>query len=196
MKSAGDSSGETERFREHVLAAGTRFLAVSDLESIKSYLARLVEETQSKLVVCDKRVSKVISPAAPSIPFHIVTQTSVSRSEFLRLLKIADIGISLADLAVADTGTLVFATDDETDRLVTALPRIHVAIVSANRLVRSLDEAGGFVGRSLAENRAIVISLISASSRTSDIGDIVIVGVHGPKELHILLLDASFSMEA
>jgi len=196
LKCAGDSSGDTERFRENVLAAGTRFLAVSDLESVKSYLVRLVEETQSKLVVCDKRVSKLISPAASSMPFHIISQTSVSRSEFFRLLKIADIGISLADLAVADTGTLVFATDDETDRLVTALPGVHVAIVSANCLVRSLDEAGEFVERSLTKNRAVVISLISASSRTSDIGDIVILGVHGPKQLHIILFDGSLSTEA
>ena len=47
----------------------------------------------------------------------------------------------------------------------------------------------------MKDSKAVSISLISASSRTSDVGGITIFGVHGPRELHVLLLEGELSGE-
>ena len=114
----------------------------------------------------------------------------MGREDFFSMLKIVEIGISVVDLAVAETGTLVTTTWDESERLVTALPKIHVALVSRSRLVSSLREAEAYVSEVLSQSGGgVTVSLISASSRTADIGDMVILGVHGPRDLHVLLID-------
>jgi L-lactate dehydrogenase complex protein LldG len=112
------------------------------------------------------------------------------RESFFQALQAAEIGVSPVDLGVAETGTLIIATSDESDRLVTALPKIHVAILPSSRLVYSLQGAEEHVSQMLTESGGgVAVSLISATSRTTDVGGIVILGVHGPKELHVLLLD-------
>jgi L-lactate dehydrogenase complex protein LldG len=113
----------------------------------------------------------------------------MSREAFYTALQTATIGVSSADLAVAETGTLIDATPEESDRLVTALPEIHVAFLSRSRLVRSLHDAEPYVSQMLRREDRIVVSLISASSRTTDFGGLLVLGAHGPKELHILFLD-------
>jgi L-lactate dehydrogenase complex protein LldG len=114
----------------------------------------------------------------------------MGREDFFSMLKIVEIGISIVDLAVAETGTLVTTTWDESERLVTALPKIHVALVSRSRLVSSLREAETYVSEVLSQSGGgVAVSLISASSRTADIGDMVILGVHGPRDLHVLFVD-------
>jgi len=114
----------------------------------------------------------------------------MERADFFEALKAAEIGVTSADLGVAETGTLIIATADELDRLVTALPLVHVAILPRSRLVFALDDAQKQISQLLMNNSAAFsISLISASSRTADVGGISILGAHGPKELHVLLLD-------
>jgi L-lactate dehydrogenase complex protein LldG len=91
---------------------------------------------------------------------------------------------------------LIISTSDESDRLVTALPIIHVAVLPRSNLVFSLEDGGQYISQILMkDSKAVSISLISASSRTSDIGGVTILGVHGPRELHVLLLDEELSGE-
>jgi L-lactate dehydrogenase complex protein LldG len=112
------------------------------------------------------------------------------REDFLGALKKAEIGVTRVNLAIAETGTLVIATSDEADRLVSALPTIHIALLEDSQIIRSLDEAAPLISKMLLrEKEGVTVSLISASSRTTDVGGFLILGVHGPKELHVLLVD-------
>jgi L-lactate dehydrogenase complex protein LldG len=114
----------------------------------------------------------------------------MSREQFFAALRIAEIGVSSADLAVAETGTLIMTTSDDMERLVTALPRTHVAVLPHSRLVNSIADAATYVTGILTENNTRgTISLISGTSSTADIGGLVVSGVHGPKNLYVCLLD-------
>jgi len=182
----------TSQFAAQLQSVGSRFTLVSKLSEVRDYVGKLAEVVQAKrIAVSGHRLSSLLFPlGSPSPRFEVASQANMGREDFFSMLKIVEIGISVVDLAVAETGTLVTTTWDESERLVTALPKIHVALVSRSRLVSSLREAEAYVSEVLSQSGGgVTVSLISASSRTADIGDIVILGVHGPRDLHVLLID-------
>jgi L-lactate dehydrogenase complex protein LldG len=173
-------------------SVNTIFNQIPDLQHGIEYVAKIAINRNAKRIVVSNEalLSKLREEMVAAGRFHVASGNTSSRTDFYESLKNAEIGVSSVDLAVAESGTLVILTSDEESRLVTALPEVHVAIVPRSKLVESLAEAAPYLSKAFENTTgAIAVSLISASSRTSDIGDMVILGVHGPKELHVLLLD-------
>lgn len=96
------------------------------------------------------------------------------------------IGITSADYALADTGTLVMLSSLDEARLVSLLPPIHLALVPRDRLLSGLDELFSIVPRPAELSSSMV--LITGPSRTADIEQILVRGVHGPGEVHVVLI--------
>jgi L-lactate dehydrogenase complex protein LldG len=99
---------------------------------------------------------------------------------------IADVGITGADYALANTGTLVMFASAENPRKYSLLPPVHIALVSENQLLSSIDELFETV-RMPADITSSMV-LITGPSRTADIEQILVRGVHGPGELHVVFL--------
>ena len=100
------------------------------------------------------------------------------------------VGISWAAFAIAETGAIVeFATDDSM-RLVTALPLVHISLLRASDLVVTLKEAATPIRNFYEENSLnATVSFISGPSRTADIEMRLILGVHGPAETHVIIVN-------
>lgn len=98
----------------------------------------------------------------------------------------ADIGITGADYALAATGTLVMLASKENPRKYSLLPPVHIAVVDERKLLASVDELFTIV-RMPADMTSSMV-LITGPSRTADIEQILVRGVHGPGELHVVLL--------
>jgi L-lactate utilization protein LutC len=101
----------------------------------------------------------------------------------------ADIGITGADYAVAETGTLVLHPRRGLSRLVSLAPPRHIAIVERGQVLPSLDELfliqrASFLDGSLTSS----FNLISGPSKTGDIGATIVEGVHGPLQVHMILV--------
>ena len=117
----------------------------------------------------------------------------VARQEMRRFFTHADVGISGANLAVAESGTLVIVSNEGNARLVTSLPPVHIALVTTEKFVETMEEAVALIkaltvassGRKLTS----YVSLITGPSATTDIEKETIIGVHGPQEVHIIILD-------
>ncbi|MBM3972771.1 MAG: hypothetical protein FJ301_01545 [Planctomycetes bacterium] len=103
-----------------------------------------------------------------------------------RLLQ-ADIGVTGAQWGIAETGTLVLASADERHRLASLLPALHVVVLPVRALLGTLGEAFAALQRDGAP-AARTITFVSGPSRTADIELTLVVGVHGPKALHVLLV--------
>ncbi len=99
-----------------------------------------------------------------------------------------DAGITGAEYALAETGTLVLLAGPAEPRLISLLPPIHIAVVPVARLLANLDELLTKVPDPAAQTSAMV--LITGPSRTADIEQILIRGVHGPGEVHVVLVDS------
>jgi L-lactate dehydrogenase complex protein LldF len=100
-----------------------------------------------------------------------------------------DAGITTAHLGVAETGTLVLSSDAERSRLGSLLPPLHIAVLPLDRLVDDLGSALDIVA---GEPPALppAVTFITGPSRTADIELTLVVGVHGPRDLCVLLLDS------
>ena len=94
--------------------------------------------------------------------------------------------ISQAAYALADTGSVVLLSSDE-PRARSLLPWAHVTLVRAESIVAGLEELFERLGRDLPSSVAIV----TGPSRSADIEQKLVVGVHGPGEVHVVLLPAS-----
>jgi len=98
----------------------------------------------------------------------------------------AHVGITSADYALADTGTLVLFSSPEESRLISLLPPVHLALVPRERILTSLDELLALVP--LPAERSSSMVLITGPSRTADIEQFLVRGVHGPGEIHVILV--------
>jgi len=99
----------------------------------------------------------------------------------------ADVGITSADYALAETGSLVMLSSAEEPRLISLLPPVHVAIVPRSRMLGNLDELLATIPKPADQTSCMV--LITGPSRTADIEQILIRGVHGPGEVYALIVE-------
>jgi L-lactate dehydrogenase complex protein LldG len=100
------------------------------------------------------------------------------------------IGITGADAALAGTGSLVLTSGPGKSRLVSLLPFIHIAIITAAQILPHLEawvDQQRRIGLQHFRQTSNVL-LISGPSRTADIAMELVLGAHGPAEVHILIL--------
>jgi L-lactate dehydrogenase complex protein LldG len=96
----------------------------------------------------------------------------------------ADLGITGAGYGLADTGTLVLLASEVEGRLASLLPPVHLAVITADQIVADLTE----LFFRLTQPPSSCLTFITGPSRTADIELTLTVGVHGPKELHVVVL--------
>ena len=96
-----------------------------------------------------------------------------------------DVGISTAQAAIAETGTLVLDSAHERHRLVSLVPPVHIAIVDASRIYATLGETLSMLQSGSELSPAI--TFITGPSRTADIELTLTIGVHGPQELYVII---------
>ncbi len=95
------------------------------------------------------------------------------------------VGVTKARCGLADTGSVLIADGEGSPLQASLLPEVHIAILRASQILPSLENAMDLV----KETRAAVF--VTGPSRTADIEMTLTIGVHGPKELIVLLVDDS-----
>ncbi len=110
-----------------------------------------------------------------------------SPAEYRQACAGADFGITSADYALADTGTLVLIAGRQESRLVSLLPPAHIAVVPVSRILDGLDQLMAAIPRPADITSSMVF--ITGPSRTADIEQILVRGVHGPGEITVILVD-------
>jgi L-lactate dehydrogenase complex protein LldG len=101
----------------------------------------------------------------------------------------ADIGITSADYALAETGTLVMLSSPKEARMISLLPPAHIAVFPRSRLLANLDELLTVLPNPADQTSSMV--LITGPSRTADIEQILVRGVHGPGEICAVIVEES-----
>lgn len=163
---------EVHRFRTRVEA----------LDFVLSFLQQegTAEAPQSSAVWVDGPFLRGIDTAqlgskVPGLSFDVSRQAAADSL----------IGISEADWALADTGSLVADQTAVEQRLAATLPVIHVALIGTDRILP--DKTAVFSRISPRTSR--YIAFITGPSRTADIERVLTIGVHGPKRLVIVFID-------
>jgi hypothetical protein len=108
------------------------------------------------------------------------------RAELRDLCASCDVGITSADYALADTGTLVMLSSPQEARMISLLPPAHIAVVPRESILTGLDELFSVLPDPAAQTSSMV--LITGPSRTADIEQILVRGVHGPGLITVVVV--------
>lgn len=106
----------------------------------------------------------------------------------------AGVGISGVDFVLAETGSLVLSSPTEGSQLASLSPPVHVALYRREQVLAILDEVlerHSLSGNPDARGVGRSTVFITGPSRTADIEQILIRGVHGPKNVHAVLVEES-----
>ncbi len=154
------------------------------------WIVQLAGQTPSHMVmpaihmtkeeVADVFSDKVEEGQAPDIPKLVKFARGKLRTKFL----CAEMGITGANIAVAETGTLVIITNEGNARLVTTLPKIHVAIVGIEKLMADFADVvpvlTALPRSATAQLLTSYVTMISGPVPNTD---------GSPKQLHVILMD-------
>jgi L-lactate dehydrogenase complex protein LldG len=94
--------------------------------------------------------------------------------------------VSDALYALADPGSVVLAASPEAPRARSILPEVHVTVVTEDRVLPGLEDLLLELGGKLPS----AVAIVSGPSRSADIEQVLALGVHGPREEHVVILPA------
>lgn len=97
------------------------------------------------------------------------------------------VGISGCFCAIAETGTLMLLSGNETPATVSLLPETHIGLVPVSRIVATMEDAFALLRAECGELPRAV-NFISGPSRTGDIEQTIVLGAHGPCRVHLILI--------
>lgn len=181
----GTALSLVEIFSENLKAVGGRCEVAGNEAEIVAALTRIIADLQKTL----QRARRIAISDAPVLDRLLgqleVEVDEISTSPTAAELFDYDIGVSTAQAAIAETGTLVLESESERHRLVSLVPPVHIAIVDAANICLTLGEALAVVGR--GSELSPTITLITGPSRTADIELTLAIGVHGPQELYVIV---------
>lgn len=128
-------------------------------------------------------------PVSPDINGLVSVAREFLREKFCK----ADVGITGANVVAAKTGTIFIIENEGNARFVSNAPPTHIAITGIEKVVPTLSDAFKVVQvlppYATGVLMAAYVSLITGPSKTADIEKTIVYGAHGPKELHVILLD-------
>lgn len=165
------------------------------IESVETdlgeYIIQLADETpfhivapaihKSKEEVSELFVTKAHTPKYETIPELTEAARGLLREKFAK----ADMGITGANFAVAETGTITLVTNEGNGRMCTSVPRIHVAIMGMEKVVPTLEDLGLFlkllVRAATGQPVTSYFTFVTGPKRDDD--------EDGPDEFHLVILD-------
>ncbi len=170
-----------DRFSEVAKGAGAEIIPVSSVAAAVEFIAGQIK---GSLLVpsfsTEKRFG--ISSALKDAGVNFVNQ------DLRAVAEQAEGGLTGVSFAIADTGSLVLESTAEDIRLATTLPVKHFALLDPDKIVADGLEAVTPLRQLHQQSPRNYIAYITGPSRTADIERVLTIGVHGPKELYILLV--------
>ena len=171
-------------FKANLEAVGVRCVIAQTDADIASALTQIISSLQQTPL----RAQHIAISDAPHVE-RFLHQTDLEIEELAIAPNASDIfrfdvGITSAQAAIAETGTLVLDSTQERHRLVSLVPPVHIAIVDASKIYETLGEALTFIHKN---EISPVVTFITGPSRTADIELTLTVGVHGPQELYVII---------
>ena len=190
------------RLQRELESVGGSVARVKHAAEATQYITRLAQEKGAEVVVrwqSDLLDTLEIDDALQAGGANVHTaspgnqaEAADRRQEIRDLLARADLGLSGVDAVIAETGTLMLTAQPGQMRGVSLLPPVHVAVARTDQIVATFADALRTVrqsGEDMQQNLTSCISFVTGPSRTGDIELKLTVGVHGPGELHLVLLD-------
>jgi L-lactate utilization protein LutC len=190
------------RLRQTAESAGWTVAVAASADEAAWYIESLARDLEARSILCSThpavgrlKLEERISASGIEVGVMAIgdIDDAAERESRRRSLRDratrADIGVTGVDYAIAETGTCVLLPRKGVSRLVSLLPPVHVAVVERGQVLPGLDELFTLRGEAARQgNPGSYMNLISGPSRTADIDQTLVTGVHGPGEVHMVLI--------
>ena len=180
-RTPGAARVEIELLLDEIGKLGGYTRRIARRDEMKSALAELVKAEAIKKATTWETAELAELGVADSLRGLGVELVSPQADR--RQLAECDLGVTSVDAALPETGTLLLRSAPERPRLVSLLPRVHLALVRPSALRADLSQAFGDV-----KNDGYFV-FVTGPSRTADIELTVTIGVHGPKALYVWAIE-------
>jgi L-lactate dehydrogenase complex protein LldG len=181
------------RFSEELAALTGRAHLVASVDEAVSVIQKIVATTGTTRILCwdaaelgENDVQPRLVGGGMEVVRYELPSDPDERSRALAELEPVQVGLTGAMAGLADTGSIVLVSGPGRGRLVSLLPPVHIALLSQRRLYPSLPSFLEAHPDSVTQGSNFVI--ITGPSRTADIEMTLTHGVHGPREVHVILM--------
>jgi L-lactate utilization protein LutC len=177
------------RFVQELAAAGGVAHLVPDLAAAVAQVVELVRASSARRVLLGRGRVLDALPLADALRQAGIAVTRVEElppGDCREPLFAADVGIAEPDYLIAETGTLAVSARPDEPRSLTLLPPVHIAVAEHAHLLPDLFDLFARYPDGLPS----CLALITGPSKTGDIELRLVTGVHGPGEVHVVLLPA------
>ena len=184
-----------ERFRAALEAIAGVVHEASSIDQAASIVAGLAERLGTRAILswtdeamALQGMTAALQARGLAVVDPDVPQRGDARPPRLAELAALPLGLTGADAGLAETGSVVLASGPGRSRMASLLVPVHVAVLRVDRLVDSISTLLATRGDLVAAGSNLVA--ITGPSRTADIEHTLSRGVHGPGEVHVILLEA------
>ncbi len=177
-----------EMFCARLESVGGQCAIVHDEGEASRALTQIIAELQTRVLA--KRIALSNAPLVLELARGLAVEELQICPPVSELFSY-DVGVTMAQAAIAETGTLILESEKERHRLVSLLPPVHIAVVRADDICLTIGDALKRVRGHVKEEMSRAITFITGPSRTADIELTLTVGVHGPKELYVIIFHHS-----
>jgi L-lactate dehydrogenase complex protein LldG len=172
-------------FKEKAEAVQTSVTEVKSLRQAFQYAVELTKNQGGSTIAAPQLSPEAFSQLAKGCKEGELTLLGEHLRDHLGKIHT---GFTLGDWGIAETATLVLDSTSEDVRIATMLSETHVAVLPGSRIKADAAELEVELGE-IMKSAPRYLAFISGASRTADIERVLTIGVHGPQELHLLILD-------
>ncbi|MGQ0737868.1 MAG: LutC/YkgG family protein [Bacteroidota bacterium] len=165
-------------FAEQFTKLQGKFIYCINQQEFAFQLASLVKKQDWQKVFCVEE--KLLAPVASQLEDRLV-KTDLAH---------CDVSITGCEYLVARTGSIVLSAAQQSGRSASVYAPVHICVAFTNQLVYDIKDALQVVKEKYGSNLPSLLSFATGPSRTADIEKTLVVGVHGPKEVYLFLLES------
>lgn len=179
-----------DRFIGEINKVGGSAYKANKNSQVAQYMGEIAKKRRAKSII--KEDSLEFGPDIDSLWQNMdIRVFSYKDLPTADIISLADIGICSCDYGIAESGTLAVLSRRGRGRLISLLPPVHIALIKPHQILLSLEELFLNLSEfSIPEDQfsTSCLTLITGPSRTGDIEQTLTIGVHGPRELHTIIV--------
>jgi len=177
-----------EMFIENWDKVGGEAQLVSDLAEARMAVREIIEKLEAQSIICHDVSTLHDLRLHENLEAEITFWDAANPQKMKEVAANADIGLIMADYAVAHTGSVVTISSREKGRIVSLLPRTIVILVPAQVIKTKLGDVMQEIGKRSIKAMPAGIHFISGPSRSADIENDLTIGVHGPGMVYAIIV--------
>lgn len=166
------------RFAEVFQSRGGKFHFVDHPDNFFDVAAALVQEHGWQRIACyDGELEKYLQAA--EIPYD---------ADDTRLHEV-EASFTFCEGLIARTGSVLVSSRLGGGRRLSVYPPVHIVVAFATQVVPDIADGLAYLSQIYPDQLPSMLSMITGPSRTADIEKTLVLGAHGPKEIHVILVD-------